>query len=122
MAWGVHGKDRACMVVVGACMAGGMHDRGACVMGSMHGRGACVAGEHVWCRACMAGGMFGNGHAWQRACLAGGVHGGRACVSGGACMAGRHAWQEGMHAMHAPWQILRDTVNERAVRILWNAF
>ena len=35
-----------------------------------------------------------------------------ACVAGGACMAG------GVCGMHEPQQILRDTVNERAVRIL----
>ena len=58
----------------------------------------------------------GGGHAWQ-----GGVRGGGACDTGrgmhgrGACVEGGHAWQgEGEHA----WQILRDTVNERAVRIL----
>ena len=44
----------------------------------------------------------GEGRAWQ----GGGVHGG----GGGGC-----AWQGGMRA---PRQILRDTVNERAVRIL----
>ena len=44
--------------------------------------------------ACVAGGMHGRdgGHAWQ---------------GWGACVAGGRAWQ-----------ILRDTVNERAVRIL----
>ena len=48
----------------------------------------------------MAGGIHGRGHAWQgHACQ-------RACMAG-ACMACTH-----------PWQILRDTVNERAVRIL----
>ena len=62
----------------------------------MHGRGACIAGGHVWQGACMAG-----GHAWQ-----GGMHG------RGACMAG------GVHGGGCAWQILRDTVNERAVRIL----
>ena len=31
---------------------------------------------------------------------------------------GGHAWQGGVHAMHTPQQILRDTVNERPVRIL----
>ena len=43
--------------------------------------------------------------------MAGGMHG------IGACMAEGHAWQGGVwHA--CPPQILRDTVNERAVRIL----
>ena len=59
--------------------------------------GACVAGGHAGQGAYMAGGC-----AWQ-----------------GVCMARGHAWQEvcvagGGHA----WQILRDTVNERTVRIL----
>ena len=82
---------------------------GACMVGGMHGRGACVVGGHVWwgcawwgvCMvgACMAGepSMVG-GHARQ----------GAACMAGGACVAG---WV-------CAWQILRDTVNERAVPIL----
>ena len=51
---------------------------------------------------CVAGGV------WQRgACVAGGVHG-----------RGGHAWQ-GVRGTHAPpTDTLRDTVNERAVRIL----
>ena len=57
----------------------------------------------------MLGGVRGRGHAGQ-----------------GACMAGGHVWQGGMHGRgmcvvgvggHV-WQILRDTVNERVVRIL----
>ena len=50
----------------------------------------------------MMGGMHGGGHAWQGcvcdrgACMAGG------CMVGGLCGRGR------------AWQILRDTVNERA--------
>ena len=57
--------------------------QGACVVGQcawkgdMHSRGACMAWR----------GMCGGG------CLAGGVHGG----GGGLCMAGGHAWQEGIH-------------------------
>ena len=48
------------------------------------------------------------GHAWQGGCAwQGGMHGRRVCVAGGC------AWQGGR-----AWQILRDTVNERAVRIL----
>ena len=43
--------------------------------------------------------------------MAGGVHGMGACMARGACMAG--VW----HAP-SPLQILRDTVNDRAVRIL----
>ena len=39
--------------------------------------------------SCMANeGMHGRGHVWQ-----GGMHGGWVCMAGGACMAGRHAWQ-----------------------------
>ena len=86
-------------------MAGGMCG------GGVHGRGACVAG-----------GMCGRGHAWQgEACMAGGVR------SRGVCMAGVCVWQGGMCGRgvyvactptHPPRQILRDIVNERAVRIL----
>ena len=47
----------------------------------------------------VVGGMRGRG----------GMHGGHAW---GACMAG------GMHGRGRAWQILRDTVNERAVHIL----
>ena len=47
--------------------------------------------------------MYGRGRAWQGVFVAGGV-----CVAGG------------MHCMHTPppRQILQDTVNEWAVRIL----
>ena len=69
------------------------------------------------------GGMRDRGRAWQGACMAGGMHG-RGCAwwvgmrgrggmrgdGGGVCMAGG--------AQMAPRQILWDTVNERAVRIL----
>ena len=41
------------------------------------------------------------------------MHGRGACMAGGACKAGGHA-RKGGHA----WQILRDTISERAVRIL----
>ena len=59
--------------------------------------------------------------------MAGGVCGGGTCMSGGhACQGGMRvrggAWQGacvgGMHDTHAPWQILRDTVNNQAVRML----
>ena len=53
-----------------------------------------MAGE--MCYWGLVGVCVAGGHTWQGA-----------CVAGGACMAGGHAWQ-----------ILRDTVNERAVRIL----
>ena len=88
--------------------------------GGMHGG----QGGHVWCGACMAGGCVAGGHVWQGTCMAGG------CVSWGACVAGGHAWQGacmmmvgyvwqgGLHAMYNPWQILQDTVNERAVCII----
>ena len=67
---------------------GGVRGRGVCVAGA-----ACVARGHAW----QVGGMCGGGgHVWQ-----GDMHG------GGVCMAGGRAWQ-----------ILRDTVNERTVRIL----
>ena len=59
----------------------------------------------------------------------GGVRGRGVCMVGGMCRgvgAGGHAWQGrdvrgrggGMRATHAPRQILRDTVDERALRIL----
>ena len=67
--------------------------------------------------ACMAGGM------WQ-----GSMHGrgGEACVAGGDMhgKGGGRAWQWGVCGRGAAWQgghawqILRDMVNERAVRIL----
>ena len=84
----------------------------------------------------IGGGVHGGGHAWQwGACVAGGVHGGAymvgACMAGGmwgVCMGGMHgrghAWQGGMCGGGAcvvgghVWQILQDTVNVRAVRIL----
>ena len=71
--------------------------------GGMHGRGACMVGGggHVWW-----GGMHDRGCAWQGVCMARGV-----CMAGGMCGRG-HAWQGG-----DVWQILRDTVNEQAVRI-----
>ena len=53
---------------------------------------------------CMVSGVHGRG-----ACMAGGVHGRRGMHGGGACLAGG-----GGHA----WQILRDMLNEWAVRIL----
>ena len=99
----------------GVCMAGGgMHGRGCAWQGGMHGRGACVAGgqSRMDCMhgrvVCVVGGMCGRGHAWQwMVCMAGCVHG-RGCL-----------WQRrSVHGTHTPLQILRNTVNERAVRIL----
>ena len=96
----------------------------------MHGRGMCMVGvgmegEHAW-----QGGMHGKGHAWQGGmCVAGGhvwqedMYG-RGCAWQGAHVCLGDAWHGGMHgrghAWHAPPpnQILRDAVNERAVRIL----
>ena len=73
----------------GHAWQGGLHGRGG-----IHGSGAYMEGEG----ACMVGGMHGKGgHAWQ----------GGACVAGGGVCGGGRAWQ-----------ILWDTVNERAVRIL----
>ena len=82
---------------------GGMHGSEVCMAGGgMCGRGACMAGRGC---AWQVGGMHGEGHAWQGgACMA--------CMVGGTCMAG------GVHGVGHVWQILRDTVNERAVRIL----
>ena len=39
-------------------------------------------------------------------------------MAGGHAWQGGHVWQGGMHDGGHAWQILRDTVNERAVRIL----
>ena len=71
--------------------------QGVCMAGGVHGRG------HVW-----QGGMHGRGHVWQGVCVVGGMCSGRACV------VGEHVWQ----GMHTPLQILRYTINERAVSIL----
>ena len=94
-AWqgGVRGRGPAWQ---GACMAGGLHGRGHAW------QGACMAGGCVW-----QGGVCGRGHAWQGVCMLGGMHGGGGMHGRGVCMAGGRVWQ-----------ILRDTVNERAVRIL----
>ena len=70
--------------------------------GGMHGREACLAERHVWQGLCMAG-----GHAWQ-----GGMHGRGHAWQG--CVCGRGCACQGGHA----WQILGDTVNERAIHIL----
>ena len=83
--------------------------------------GACVEGEGCW--GCVVGEAWW-GHVWH----------GRGCALRGACMAGGHAWQGVMHGggacmtggmyckgvcmAHMPPHILRDTVNERTVRIL----
>ena len=61
----------------------------------MHGRGRAWQGTHV----AVGGGCGGGGHVWQ-------VTGGQAWQGGGMCGRGRAR------------QILRDTVNERVVRIL----
>ena len=70
--------------------------------------GACV-GVCVWQGACMAGGCV-----WSEGSMrGGGIHGRRAYMAEGGCIAG------GVHDRGGcAWQILRDTVNERAVRIL----
>ena len=106
-----------------------MRGRGvACMAGGVHGEGACMVGGHVWQGACVAGGMHGRGGVWQ-----GGMHSRRACMTGDVHGRGVHAWKgvgmfgggmcgRGVGGMHGEgrraWQIQRDTVNERAVRIL----
>ena len=65
-------------------------------------------GDHAW-QGCVCGSMCGRRRLWQ------GVH---AWQGEGVCMAGGHVWWGGMHGRGRAWQILRDTVNERAVRIL----
>ena len=92
---------------------------------------ACPAATHAPCHAhplphipphapTTQGAMCGGGCAWQ-----GGMCGKGVCMAGVECRAGGvhgrggHVWQGDMHGRgHAPWQILRDTVNEWAVRIL----
>ena len=89
----------------------------ACVKISVH-RGEGEHGTGAWVAG---GGMHGG--SGRRACVVGGMPGRGVCVAGGMYMAG------GMHGvdMHGRggvcgsgrvWQILRDTVNERAVHIL----
>ena len=136
------GCGRGACVAGGCAWQGGMHGRGACTVGAVCGRGACVVlgvcmvgegGMYGW-EACMEGGGV-----WQRACvvlgvcMVGGMHGGEACMEG----MDRHAWwgcawQGGIHGgvggicgMHAPQQILRDTVmwSMRGwYASYWNAF
>ena len=111
------------LCVAGGCeWQGGMHNRGACMAGGVHG-----GGLH-------GGGLHGGGAAWQEMCMAGGVYmtGGcarwgacvvGACIAGsmhgrGTCMSGDGVWQGGCACHTPPRQILWDTANERAVRIL----
>ena len=58
-------------------------------------------------RVCMAG-----GHVWWGCVHGRGAYMVGACVEGGGMHVGGHAWHT------PPQQILRDMVNERAVRIL----
>ena len=78
-----------------------MHGRGHAWRGHALQGGHVWQGGSAWQGTCVAGGpCVVGGHAWQGACVAGGMH-------DRGCMAGGHAWQ-----------IPRDTVNERAVRLL----
>ena len=90
---------------------GGIHGRDRGMFGGgMHGRGACMAGGHAWCgEAYVAGGVHSRGHVWQ-----GDMHGRLGMCGRGGGMHGRGVFLAGGCA----WQILRDAVNERAVRIL----
>ena len=121
----VHGG--ACMVARGhAWLPGGMHScQGACMvaqgmcMVAVGGGGCVVARVCAWLPGGMCG-CWGVCGCWgmcgcQGACMvAGGMHGcGEHACCGGTCMVGGCAWlQGGMHRTR------RDTVNERAVRIL----
>ena len=91
----------------GHAWQGGMHGGGACVAGDMHGKGEGMHGKGACVGGCMAGGHVWQGNEWQGVVCGGGTHGGGGRAWQGACMAGGRAWQ-----------ILRDTVNERPVRIL----
>ena len=72
---------------------GGMHGREACMVGS------CMAGRHAWWGACIVGGMHGRGHVWRQD------------MHGGGCV-----WYA--CPLPLPLPTIRDTVNERVVRIL----
>ena len=109
------------MVAGGGCawLRGGMHGcRRVCMVAGGH---AWLLGGRVWLLgACMVvGGMRGcEGHAW----LPGGMHGcrGVCMVAGGmhGCRGDVHGWGVCMVARGRMRRIRRDTVNERAVRIL----
>ena len=109
--WGKVIVSEAC--VKNSVHRGGMRGWHAWQWG-MHGgghtwQGAMCGGLHEWGHAWW--GHVWWGHAWQGVCMTGscvaeGMHGSRHMHGMGVCMAGGHAWQ-----------ILRDTVNERAVRI-----
>ena len=122
MAGGVHGGGGG-MCGRGACMAeGGMHDRGghAWQGGYMAGVHVC-RWVHVWQGGMYGGGVHGRGGcAWQRGGMAGGVHGrGGHAWQRGACMAEGGMHGRGVHHMPPPHhKTLRDTVNDRAIRIL----
>ena len=104
---GMHGCRGVCMVaggcawLPGACMVAG----GCGCGGGMHG---CQGGGHAWLQGEHA--LLG-GHAW----LPGGVHGcgGHVWLLGACVVAGGMCGHQG--SMHG---IRRDTVNERAIRIL----
>ena len=120
----------------GACVAGGMYGGGSVWQGGMCGVGGCAwwGRGHVWLGGMHGGGVCGRGHVWcWGVCMVGGMHGGEACMEGegqacmvGVCMAGgMHGGVGGMCGMHAPQQILRDTVmwSMRGwYASYWNAF
>ena len=107
---GMHGCWGAC-VVVGACLVGGgMHGCRGCawLQGGMHGCwGACMVGGCAWLWGCV---WLPGACVVGEACV---VAGGGACMVGGCVVAGGHAWLLG-----GVRRIRRDTVNERAIRIL----
>ena len=101
---GMHGYQGACVVARGVCM----------VVGGVHG---CGQGGHVWLpggmHGCWGACMVARGHVW----LLGGMH---SCW--GACVVaagvGMHGWGGMCGCQGGMCRIRRDTVNERAVRIL----
>ena len=98
---GVHGRGVACVVggmCRGMCMAGGVHGGGACVV---------VVGEHAWQGAC----VVGRGHMWHRACMAGGM-----------CVEGRHAWWGHTCYAHPPDTTKYDRSMCGRYASYWNAF
>ena len=103
-----------------AWLRGGPHGcRGACVVagGCVVARGhAWLPGEHAWLPgvACMVAGGDGGMHGCWGACM---VAGGHASLLGACIIAGEGS-VHGCWGMGGVHRIRRDTVNERAVRIL----
>ena len=66
-----------------------------------------MAGVCVWQWACM-GACVAGGHVWQ-----GGIHGG-GCAWQGACVAGEYAWQGACVAGECAWQEVRPFLGQNS--------